>query len=327
MTKACAIVVLALIMLAPTMTRGSDDLMYRCGNADGSPDGLLTISDVVSVIGYVYLGRPTPPLFHMALVVSDTVTGPTAADVITLFDGIYTDGGVSLQCPFFNIDSQDTLEELDPQDTVVHWFVEVTNGNLHIHHLNVHHYHDLIYHVYFRVFEDRIDGYEYSDGPNFSFKLFFDLESVLYNLKDGEYTVMVYDMMGDTLGLDTVIIERGNGLLYYDQEGCLTDVDPSAADEITYWFHRDSVRMSHANVASNCEADFVIQYARAGDTLRFYEHNIQDYSPGCDCYYNLEATSVQVPAGTYIAEVYRKVGFHDDDPPVLLDRQEVVLRD
>ncbi|MGD8922130.1 MAG: hypothetical protein PVH24_02695 [Candidatus Zixiibacteriota bacterium] len=327
MTKACAIVVLALIMLAPSMTRGSDDLMYRCGNADGSPDGKLTLNDVVTVIGYIYFGLPAPPLWHMALVVSDTVTGPTAADVITLFDGIYTDGGVSLQCPFFNIESQDTLEEIDPEDTVVHWFTEVTNGNLHIHHLNAYYERYVLYRVYFMVYDDHIQGYEYDNGSDSPIDLYFDLESVLYNVKDGKYAVSVLDFMGDSLGLDTVVIEHGKGLLYYDQEDCLTDVDPSSADEITYWYHRDTVRMSHTTVASNCDADFVIQYARAGDTLRFYEHNIQDYSPGCDCYYNLEATSVFIPEGTYIAEVYQKIGFRDNDPPLLLDRQVVVLQD
>ncbi|UCD18128.1 MAG: hypothetical protein JSV44_04240, partial [Candidatus Zixiibacteriota bacterium] len=201
-------------------------------------------------------------------------------------------------------------------DTV---FFEVLGNDLHTHHLNAFYNCGLDYVVYYDVSDFIITAVEADTGMPADCMCYFNLESVLYNLENGEYTVTLFNIYGEPIGHDTIIVDDEYGLEIYEQSDCLEN--PTGT--IMYSYANEILTFEHHDAFYNCGAEILVQFEQADDTLRFYELNISYDAAHCMCYFELNATAVGIPPGNYVAEVYAR-DFPTADT-YLVDRRTLIL--
>ena len=203
-------------------------------------------------------------------------------------------------------------------------YTEVLGNDLHLHHINAFYQCCLEYAVDYQINGFNITATEADTGMPCDCMCYFNLESILYDLENGVYVVCLIDAMGNTVGVDTVTVNAGYGLLGYSDSGCLKD--PAAGDppDIAYTYSTAGVlTMTHNNAFFNCAAKLVVAFEQAADTLRFYKFNISNDYAYCMCYYNISAAVGGILPGEYIAEVYEQQ--YPGEPIQMVDNQQIVL--
>jgi len=201
--------------------------------------------------------------------------------------------------------------------------IEVIGNDLHINHMNAYYQCCLGYYVQYDINGSYITAQESDTGMLCDCYCYFNLRSILYDLKIGEYIVTVIGISGDTLTIDTVIVDNDYELIGYSQNGCLEMAPTGDPPDIVYSYSGDTLTIEHFNAFFNCGADIMVVFERAGDTLRFYEINTSDEYAWCMCYFEVSATVTDIEPGEYVAEVY---SYEPIEPPMqLIDRRVIQL--
>jgi len=179
----------------------------------------------------------------------------------------------------------------------------------------------LDYQIDYSISENEIIIYEYDVGEPCDCICFFDLETIIHNLPNGEYLVTLIDIYGDTVGSKSIEIYAGFELAEYNQSGCYDE----ASGSISYTYLFGNLTMQHRDAYFNCGAEdqIVIEFEQIGNILRFYEINTSDTPAFCMCYFELSATVYDIPPGEYVAEIYAVD--YPGEPPRLVDRREIIL--
>ena len=84
--------------------------------------------------------------------------------------------------------------------------LEVSGNNLHIQHVNAYYQCCLEYAVDYDIQSYDITALEMDEGDICLCDCFFNLESILYDLSDGMYTVTLIGISGSTVGVDSAYV-------------------------------------------------------------------------------------------------------------------------
>jgi hypothetical protein len=330
MMNKCLLIMLVGTLFLSVAALGGTDQQYACGTADFSEDGKVNLADITYLISYVYLDGSPPPVPELANVNGSPGGSPNLADITRLICLVYLDG-CQAECPCFHREIRGDCVT-DPSDAgdKGHMVLEVINGNLHVHHIGAFYQCCLGYVVEYDIGQDYIFAVEADTGLPCDCICPFDLESVVYNLPEGEYEVTLVGICGDTIGVDTVQIIHDYGIIDYQYSGCIHFPTLSLAEDIVYTYSGDTLTMEHHDAFYNCGAEidgFIVAFQQAGDTLRFLELNMMKLPMYCMCYYEISAAAVGIAPGLYVAEIYGQDGFWMSVPVELLDRRMLQLGD
>ncbi|MCX6829434.1 MAG: dockerin type I repeat-containing protein [candidate division Zixibacteria bacterium] len=274
-----------------------------CGDIDG--DGEFGLTDITYLINYLYRHGTAPINPYWADVNSSGTLN--LQDLTGLIKFLYLNGP-ALHCPGvvhddMRGDCQIGRPSSNNSDSMV---VEVIGNDLHIRHLNAFYNCCLRYMVDYYFERGNITAVESDTGMPCDCLCPFDLESVLYGVPAGTYIVRLIGIYGDTVGIDTVMVSGGDGLSGYDISQCHADLALTfQTDSIAYTFSAGMLTMNHYDAEFNCAATIVIQFGRAGDTLRFYEINTSSQAAYCLCSYDITASASGIAPGAYVAEIYQ----------------------
>jgi hypothetical protein len=100
----------------------------------------------------------------------------------------------------------DCIGELTADEDSSYMVLEMIGNDLHIHHMNAFYQCCLDYFVEYLIADYDITAVEHDLGEYCWCYCFFNLESILYNLREGFYTVCLIGIYGDTVGVDTVTV-------------------------------------------------------------------------------------------------------------------------
>jgi hypothetical protein len=201
-------------------------------------------------------------------------------------------------------------------------YAEVLGNDLHVHHLDAYYQCCLGYLVEYEIDGSNITAVESDTGMPCDCYCYFNLETVLYDLENGEYTVTLVGIDGEIVGVQTVVVEADFGLMDYSWDGCLEQTRTYDPPDIEYLYNGGTLEMHHYNAWYNCGSIFVVQFEAAGDTLRFFELNVNDDCAYCMCYFYLNAAVTGIEPGSYVAEIW---GRDCMSPLELVDRREIEL--
>lgn len=292
----------------------------QCGDFDG--DDALSIFDITGLISFLYLSGP-PPVDPVMVDVNGS-GDLNIFDITYLIAYMYLNGPPPVCQGNLHEEFQTGCIAYDPvKDDTSHVYFEVLGNDLHIHHINAYYNCGLAYVVNYTGEDFWIYAVESDTGEPADCICYFNLESVLYNLEDGEYNVTLIGIYGDTLKTGTIVVEAGFGMIGYEDSGCLEKGLGDSTSSIVYVYSGDTLNMLHYNAFFNCGAEFLIPFEQAGDTLRFFELNISLELQYCMCYFNIFAYTIGIAPGEYIAEVYEQQYYWDDIQ--LIDRQPILL--
>jgi hypothetical protein len=321
---------IALMAGGPT-AQGDGDYLYKCGNVNGSEDGQITLSDITSLIAYVYLEGDPPAVMEAANVNGSEDGLITLSDITRLIAHVYIDGWqLSCRCCVDrSVPAACLPGSSEPPGTdggsEGHMYVEVIDGALHVHHVGASYQCCLEYAVEFEVVGNQITATEYDHGQPCDCICPFDLESVLYYLSPGEYVVTLIGIYGETIGVDTALISSEAGLIDYDYDGCIEYSRAAQSADVVYSYENGKLTMEHNDAYFNCVAKFIVTFEQAGDTLRFYELNVSLQAVYCLCYFEIRAVAIGIPPGEYVAEIWGQDGYFHGAPVELLDRRVIQL--
>jgi len=292
-----------------------------CGDFDG--DEALSIFDITGMISFLYL-QGEPPA-DPAMVDVNGSGDLNIFDITYLIAYLYLGGPAPVCMDHLHAEFQTDCLYYEPvKDDTAYVYFEVLGNDLHIRHIDAYYNCGLAYVVDYTVEDFVIYAVEGDTGEPADCICYFNLESVLYDLADGEYTVTLIGIYGDTLKTGTVIVEAEFGLIGYEDTGCL---EKGAKDDTTsaivYNYSGDTLNILHYNAFFNCAAEFYMPFELAGDTLRFYELNISQIGVYCMCYFNIFAYTIGLTPGDYIAEVYEQQYYWDEIQ--LVERRELHL--
>ncbi len=291
-----------------------------CGDFDG--DEALSIFDITGLISFLYLSGPPPA--DPAMVDVNGSGDLNIFDITYIIAYIYLDGPAPVCQGNLHEEFQSGCIAYGPaKDDSDYVYFEVLGNDLHIHHINAYYNCGLAYVVDYAVGDFCIYAMESDTGEPADCICYFNLESVLYDLEDGEYNVTFVGIYGDTLKTGTIVVDEDFGLIGYEDSGCLEKSPGDSTPSIVYVYSGDTLNMLHYNAFFNCAAEFFIPFELAGDTLRFYELNVSQVYVYCLCYFNIFAYTIGIMPGDYIAEVYEQQ--YDWDVIQLVDRQELHL--
>jgi hypothetical protein len=307
--------ILMVLMSANAM---AEDLI--AGDANG--DGNVNISDAVWIINYVFIGGDPPADMHSSDVNNDCrVNVSDAVGIVNYIFNISQDPLV-IGCTHHESTGECVwLKDAEPAGTV---YIDVLGNDLHILHLHAFYQCCLGYLIEYSFEGGTITAQEADSGELCDCYCHFDkLESFYYDLADGEYTVIVIGIEGDTLAVQDIVVDAGYGLYDYTSTGCIEYEKSYDPPDINYSYLNGILHMSHTNAYFNCGGFMVVQFEQAADTLRFIEVNISDLFAYCMCYFSVTAEVVGIAPGTYVAEVYGQEP--EGAPNVLTDRRTIVL--
>ena len=296
-------------------------VVNQCGDING--DEQISIFDITFLVSHLYMGGPPPAIPALA-----DVNGSSDINIfdVTYFISFLYMNGPPLACQG-NIHEEiqsGCIGYEQSRDDSSRVYFEVLGNDLHIHHINAWYNCGLNYVVSYFVEGGYITAMESDTGMPADCICYFNLESILYDLDDGEYIVTLIGIYGDTLKTDTIIVEEGFGLIGYQDSGCLDKgKGEGLTGSIVYTYSDNILAMNHYDAFFNCGAIFLIQFELAGDTLRFYELNISQENVWCMCYFNISVFVIGLELGDYIAEVYEQQ--YDWDDIQLVDRQIIHL--
>jgi hypothetical protein len=202
--------------------------------------------------------------------------------------------------------------------------IEVIGNDAHVYHDDAYYQCCLGYFVNYNLSGDVITGFEADTGSECDCICWFDLESIIYNLNEGSYTLVLVGIYGDTIGtVEFDVPAYDPEVIDYWDSGCLQKYDTDDTAMVNYYYHDDTLNMEHLNGYFNCGGIIAVEFSSEGDTLRFYEFNISDEWLDCMCYFMVTATAINISPGSYVAEVYARDNL--EDPIQLADRQTLVL--
>jgi len=307
------------VLMALILVFASPAFSSVCGDINGN--GQIDILDATFLINFLYRGGQTPPDLRTADV--DGSGSLNILDISYLVNWLYN-GGPGPQCG--NLDQQDISGECLAMKSSGddYMILEVIGNDLHIHHMNVFYNCCLLYAVDYQFEGYDITAVESDTGEPCDCICPFDLETILYDLLNGNYTITLIDINGDTAGAESFTIGTGQEIIYQDMGGCYQPEDPAKVLPITYTYNGNTLTLNHYMSSFNCGANIIFQFEKAGDTLRFYEINISHDLVYCMCYFDLTVSVEGIESGTYVAEIYDKQYYYLEDFQ-LVDRQVIDL--
>lgn len=324
--KLLILVLTSLIILFGAQITRADFATVVPGDVDGN--GVANIGDAVFLIGYIFGGGQPPENFSAADVNNDCVTN--IADVVDLLEYIFVpnQGPLTLGCQHQEKNSGCLSSPVESADDPGNGYMvlNVMGNDLHIYHIDAYYQCCLGYAVDYRIDGFEITATESDTGDLCDCYCLFTLESVLYDLEDGEYAVCLIGIDDDTVGIETIIIGGGPGMTGYHASGCLdTPADAATFEDpdIVYSYCCGILSFAHHNAFFNCAAYFLVDFEMAGDTLRFYELNVSNIYVYCMCYFEITAQAADIPPGSYVAEVYEHQYPYEDIN--LVDRRTIQL--
>lgn len=328
--RALALLVCALIMVC--LIDVSDAAVIEMVPGDVDANGISNISDAVYLIAYIFGGGDAPQYFAASDVTQDCMVN--ISDATTLIGYVF--GGsclpLELGCSHQEYSSGclGATGKVDGGSQVAgadegYLYLEVWGNDLHVYHIGAYYQCCLEYQVDYVVDGFDITATESDIGDLCDCYCDFDLESVLYDLEDGEYVVSLIGIEGDTVGVQSIVVSDGAGLIGFNNTGCLdlTAASDDDTPDIEYIYSNRTLFFTHFNAYFNCAARFLVNFTQAGDTLRFYELNVSDEYVYCMCYFEINAQVAGVTPGTYVAEVYEHQYPWEDI--AFVDRRVIVL--
>jgi len=319
---------LAIVCMLLIASAAGADQTYTCGNVDGSTDGKVNLGDITSLISYVYLDGPPPPIPELANLDGSPDGKLNLTDITKLICLVYLDG-CQIACPPCHQEIRGECLMTDGTDSDTSYMIlEVLGGALYIHHVNASYQCCLEYVVHYEITDNHITAREDDVGMECDCICPFNLTSVLYNLPEGEYVVELVGIYGNTIGIDTVEISYETGLVDYDFTGCKAAPSIAQAENVNWVYDDGALTVNHIDAFYNCGAEidgFIVQFHQTGDTLRLFELNMMRMGMYCMCYYDLSATISGLPPGAYFLEIWGQDGFWFQAPVELLDRRQILL--
>ncbi len=325
-----ALFLCALIMVCAVDIVSAGLIPVYYGDADGN--GIVNISDAVFLIAYIFGGGPAPQPLAAGDVTGDCMVNIT--DAATLIGYVFafdhppllsgcTHSDYSSGCLGLLDKSSGSTQAAEASAGTM--YLEVWGNDLHIYHIDAFYQCCLVYHVDYDVAGFDITATETDLGDLCDCYCSFDLQSVLYNLEDGEYVVRLIGIEGDTVGVQSIAVSSGAGLTGFSNSGCLNSAAASGNDapDIEYVYSNGALSFTHFNAYFNCAARFLVNFTQAGDTLRFYELNVSDEYVYCMCYFEISAQVAGLASGSYVAEVYERQ--YPGEDIGLVDQRVIVL--
>jgi hypothetical protein len=92
-------------------------------------------------------------------------------------------------------------------------YAEAEGNDLHIHHMNAYYNCCIGYQVNYQISEFEITAVEADTGTPCYCLCYFNFESILYDLEDGNYLVRLIGLEGDTVGVEYVTIPGETGMI------------------------------------------------------------------------------------------------------------------
>lgn len=290
------------------------------GDANG--DGTVNVSDAVWLINYVFVGGNPPVDMHSSDVNNDCNVNVSDAVFIINFVFIQDSPAPVIGCLHRETTGVCMMMKDFGDSGVV--YIDVLGNDLHITHLQAFYQCCLGFIIDYSFDGNTITAQEADSGDLCDCYCYFDkLESFYYDLDDGDYTVIVIGIEGDTMAVEDIVINGEFGLNDYNSTGCIEYEKSEDPPDISYTYINGILHMSHSNGYYNCGGYMVVQFEQAADTLRFIEVNISDLFAFCMCYFAMDAEVVGIAPGTYVAEVYGQEP--QGAPNILIDSRTIVL--
>ncbi|MBD3218901.1 MAG: hypothetical protein GF310_11540 [candidate division Zixibacteria bacterium] len=299
---------------------GAHGLTLQPGDANG--DYAVNVSDAVWIINYVFISGDAPLDMHIADVNSDCTVN--VSDAIRILNYVFNSDGdpLSNDCLHTETTGNCLGKGMVPDSDYV--YIEVLGNDLHIHHMNAYEQCCLEYYVEYSLEGSTIIAQETDIGDECDCICYFDfLESALYDLENGQYTVIVLAIFGDTLAVEDIVVDEDYGLLTHSSTGCLKDDFDPEPPEIEYTYENGVLAMNHGNAWFNCGGKIMTAFEQSVDTIRFIEINISNQWAYCMCYFAVSANINGIAPGSYVAEVYAREPM--DAPAELIERRELIL--
>ena len=320
---------ISLIVLVAVLVGICPASAMDCGDVNG--DLSIDVADVVYLVAYMFDNGPPPPYIPGVDFDGDSMI--TISDLVRWVDWSFT-GGPILVCSFTTLSPHlESSSGCLPQMAGMsdsradgYMFVEVVNGVMRVRHIEAFYQCCLEYTVDWNLAGQTLTGFERDTGFECDCICYFNLNSEIEGLDQGEYTVVLMGIYGDTVGVQTVTINGDTpSILSYSDSGCLPQPPPASPVLVEYSLQADTLMMTHGNAEFNAGAIIVVDFALVGDTLRFYERNISgDWQP-TTCFFEISAAVRAIAPGDYIAEIYSLDAPDPTDPFVLIDRRPVEL--
>ncbi len=320
-------VIFVLLLLVPTSAPLA--VTWQCGDMNG--DGNVSeIDDLVYLVEYMYVQGPSPVPLDVADCDGNRMID--VADLVCYVEYMFG-GGHPPYCPLPGEPAHEDISgpclysthgSVARSDAAEYMYVEVVGDDIHIHHLNAPMNCCPGYCVEYRFEGNNIIATERDTLDQCDCVCLYNLESVLLDMPTGEYIItLLAELYGvDTVGIDTAVVS--SRLVGFDATGCLAAKAAEDTMQIIYTYARDTLILDNLNVWFLCLARFDVDFERAGDTLRFFETNLDTSGPLCICPYNIHTVVAGIPPGTYTAEIYTRETF-GGGPFELLDRRNVLL--
>jgi hypothetical protein len=323
---AIGLLLVAVILFCFPVSRAD---IYPAGDANG--DGTANVSDAVYIINYIFLGGPEPVNFSAADVFYDCAIN--ISDAVRIIGYVFDSNIDHLDkgCEHSEITGVcvSYLDKYSEPDTN-YIVIEVLGNDLYIHNMHAVYNCGLEYNMDYSFNGDVITAAEYDTGEPADCYCYFDhLQSVYYDLENGTYTLIVIGISyepgeGDTLAVETIVVDDGYGLIGYWDSGCLPEnPDKFAPAGINYLYDNGILTMEHDSAVFNCGARMIVAFEQAADTLRFFEINISSDYAYCICPFDMTASVAGIMPGTYVAEIWAIEPL--DQPPILTDRRTLAL--
>ena len=300
------------VILMLSMTVISSAETYPAGEING--DGSVNVSDAVSLINYIFSSGDAPVDMSSADVNNDCKVN--VSDAVCIISYVFGGGVTELVrgCRHDEVTGFCDMEKEQTTSPTVITF-EVIGHNLFITHYDAYYQCCLGYDVEYQLNGNQIIAQEVDLGSPCDCYCDFDiLQSVFYNLSEGEYMVTLIGIEGDTLAGTSVQVGTDYGLVDYEQGECHSEKSVSGAQDFEYIYWNDTLVMHHSDAYYLCGSILQFEYERAGDYLYFYEiEYVPEYPPPCMCYYDIKIVIAGVEPGQYYARVYSVWPQLDDD--------------
>jgi hypothetical protein len=288
---------------------------------DANSDGMANIGDAVFLINYIFRAGSAPENQSAADVNNDCDIN--LGDAVMIINYVFRENPSTLSLGCVHQDIMGDCSQHDPpRDDSSYMMLEVLGNDLHILHMNAYYQCCLLYCVEYTINGFDITARETDTNELCDCYCRFDLESILFDLADGDYNVTLIGIPGDTVGIGSITVNSAYGLSEYQQSDCLNKGVTAPLVGIEYLYFGNTLTLHHDDAHFNCAAVLMVSFEQAGDTLRFYEVNISDEAALCTCDFEVTATVVGIAPGTYVAEIYAQDIY---SPMVLFDRRVIEL--
>ncbi len=217
------------------------------------------------------------------------------------------------------IDGQPVGTDIVSPEDFDYMSLNLVGNDLYVNHFDAYYNCCFEYQVVYSIMGNGINIFEFDIGSACYCICFFDLETIIEDIPTGQYFVTLFDLEGDTVGFESIEIVPEPELTDYSVGGCGT----KARNDLEYIFDNGTLIMNHYDAYFNCTNVFSIEFNLSEDTLRFYEISTGSGYATCMCYYEMSATVINIPTGSYVAEIYQKQYPNSDIE--LYDRREILL--